>query len=320
MQFSLLPCTQIPKMTRDFIFLCPLHSESSHVSCLTPTHITLQTYPSGLLKTGFLGEQSSYLFANPRAPLTAPCAPLWLCRFKENRPHERDYNASCLFFSPYFFIYQICASHKTTTKLQKQPWARNREVCFGNLRFLPAGAVRAWWHPNLPLAFSPESLPAGLDFFLLRCILTSQWWGRENFCACRFNQVFFEVSFLIEGSLGQWFSNLMVPKSHRRSMLKQFPMFLPQRYEFSRSGVCEGGKFSCGAAAAGEKNALWEPQLQKRTRRVNWPCSTRNLLVGAHSTYPIWHTQPCATLILPAVALRGSSHSNGLQRKQMSAG
>lgn len=145
-----------------------------------------------------------------------------------------------LLFFPYFFIYQICASHKTTTKLQKQPWARDREVCFGNLRFLPAGAARAWWHSNLPLAFSPESRPAGLDFFLLRCILTSHWWGRENFCASRFNQVFFEVSFLIEGSLGQWFSNLKVPKSHMRSMLKQFPCSFPRDMSLADLGCVRG--------------------------------------------------------------------------------
>lgn len=92
-------------MTRDFIFLCPLRSEPFHGSCPTPAHITLQTYPSGLHKTAFLGEQTPYLFANPRAPLTAPCAPLWLCKFKESGSDEQEYNASYFLFFFFFFFH-----------------------------------------------------------------------------------------------------------------------------------------------------------------------------------------------------------------------
>lgn len=183
-------------MTRDFIFLCLLRSEPFHGSCPTPAHITLQTYPSGLHKTAFLGEQTPYLFANPRAPLTAPCAPLWLCKFKESGSDEQEYNASYfLFFSFSFFIYLIYTSHETTNWIWKITLGQGEGSRLWQPEVSPAGvgvpAGMMALQPSTGL-FTQESA-CSPDFFLFRCILKSLWWGMENFCACRFNQFVFFV-------------------------------------------------------------------------------------------------------------------------------
>lgn len=81
-------------MTRGFHFL--VSSTFSILSLFVPQPYS--PHSSNLFlrftKNSTLDEQTPYLFANPRAPLTAPCAPLWLCKFKESGPDEQGYNAS----------------------------------------------------------------------------------------------------------------------------------------------------------------------------------------------------------------------------------
>lgn len=65
-----------PEWQGGFIFFCPLQSKSFPSWCLNTTPVTLQRLFSWFTKSSISGEQTPYLFASPRAPSTAPCAPL----------------------------------------------------------------------------------------------------------------------------------------------------------------------------------------------------------------------------------------------------
>ena len=154
---------------------------------------------------------------------------------------------------------------KQSIEFQKLLWIMQRQVSLGS----PAQGLSlqdlvwwvsqwAWWSTDPLQSFSP-SLPLAF----------------ASSCWDAFSKVYGEVagliSFLIEHSSGQLFSNLNVQNRHLESTLRQFPGPHPSKVWFSRSGwgpwMCVSDKFSCGASTAGQRTTLWEPLFWKRTRR-----------------------------------------------------